>query len=115
MTPEILVPEVAVETALLALKEGGALIDVREPAEWAAGHAPEAIHMPMGEVPSRIDELPIDATLYLICRSGRRSARVTAYVAERGWEAVNVEGGMLAWETAGAPVIDASGGPGSIA
>jgi rhodanese-related sulfurtransferase len=115
MTPEILVPEVDVETALLALDQGAVLIDVREPAEWAAGHAPHAVHIPIGEVSERIDEVPLDTPLYLICRSGRRSARVTAYVAERGWDAFNVEGGMLAWETAGGPVVDASGGPGSIA
>jgi len=83
----------------------GVLMDVREPEEWAAGHAPGAVHLPMTDLPARLGELPGDGTVYVICRSGGRSARVTAYLNANGWEAVNVEGGMLEWQAAGRPMV----------
>ncbi|MGW5050805.1 rhodanese-like domain-containing protein [Actinokineospora sp. NPDC004072] len=86
------------------------LLDVREPDEWAAGHAPGAVHIPMGELAGRLDELP-DAPLHVICRSGGRSARVTAYLNANGWDAVNVEGGMQSWAAAGKPMAAETGAP----
>ena len=84
------------------------LLDVREDEEWAAGHAPDAVHLPMSTLTGRLGELP-EGPLAVICRSGGRSARVTAYLAGQGHEAVNVDGGMLAWESEGRPM--AGGGP----
>lgn len=89
-------------------EEGGVLLDVREDDEWAAGHAPQAIHVPMGELAGRLDELPPDGTLYVICRSGGRSARVTAYLNANGWDAVNVADGMLGWHATGRPMVASS-------
>jgi len=83
-----------------------ALVDVREQDEWAAGHAPGAVHIPMGEIPQRLDELPEADQLYVICRSGGRSARVTAYLNANGWDAVNVENGMHGWAATGRPVVN---------
>lgn len=78
------------------------LIDVREPDEWAAGHAPNAIHIPLGELPARLHELPdTDDTLGIVCRMGGRSARAVAWLAHQGYDVANVEGGMLAWHHAG--------------
>ncbi|HEY3263445.1 MAG TPA: rhodanese-like domain-containing protein [Pseudonocardiaceae bacterium] len=89
----------------------GVLLDVREDDEWAAGHAPHAVHLPMGELPGRLDEVPSDGTLYVICRSGGRSARVAAYLNANGWDAVNVVDGMLGWQATGRPLVAASGQP----
>ncbi|GGS18416.1 MULTISPECIES: rhodanese-like domain-containing protein [Actinokineospora] len=86
------------------------LLDVREQDEWDAGHAPGALHIPMGELAGRLDELP-DAPLHVICRSGGRSARVTAYLNANGWDAVNVEGGMQSWAAGGRPMAAETGAP----
>lgn len=81
------------------------LLDVREDDEWAAGHAPEAVHIPMSELAGRLQELPSDKDVYVVCRSGGRSARVTEYLNGNGWDAVNVDGGMQSWHTAGKPLV----------
>jgi rhodanese-related sulfurtransferase len=85
--------------------EGAALLDVREDDEWAAGHAPGAVHIPMGELAGRLGELPAGDDLYVICRTGGRSARVTAFLNANGWDASNVDGGMQAWRGAGRPMV----------
>ena len=87
------------------------LLDVREPDEWTAGHAPTARLLPMSELIERIDELPDDDPLYVVCRSGGRSARVVAYLAGQGYPAVNVDGGMQAWSARGREVVADSGHP----
>jgi rhodanese-related sulfurtransferase len=81
------------------------LLDVREDDEWTAGHAPRAVHIPMGEVADRLSELPADANLYVVCRLGGRSAKVTAYLNANGWDAVNVDGGMRSWADTGRPLV----------
>ncbi len=91
------------------LPADAAMLDVREAAEWQAGHAPTARHLPMSEFTGRIDELPGDDPLYVVCRSGARSAQVVAYLTGKGYHAVNVEGGMQAWAGAGR-ALDADGG-----
>jgi len=91
--------------AATEVPDDGVLIDVREPDEWTAGHAPHAVHVPMGELPARLAELPEDGQVYLVCRGGGRSARATAYLNQNGWEAVNVDGGMKAWAAAGRPMV----------
>lgn len=79
------------------------VVDVREPHEWAAGHAEGAIHIPMGEIVERLDEVPDGAAI--ICRSGVRSARVVAYLEQQGLDAVNVEGGTLRWAADDRPMV----------
>jgi rhodanese-related sulfurtransferase len=86
------------------LPSGATLLDVREPDEWAAGHAPEAVHIPMSELAGRLGELPAEESVYVICRSGGRSARVTAFLNANGWDATNVDGGMQSWHAAGRPL-----------
>ncbi|MGW2370893.1 rhodanese-like domain-containing protein [Kitasatospora sp. NPDC001683] len=85
-----------------------ALLDVREQDEWDAGHVDGALHIPIGEVIARIGELP-DEKLYVLCRVGGRSAQVVQYLVQQGRDAVNVDGGMYAWEGAGRPMVSSSG------
>lgn len=90
------------------------LLDVREDDEWQRGHAPGAQHIPMGDVPARIDEIDIDKPLYVICHAGGRSMRVAQYLQRNGYEPTNVDGGMLAWDGAGRPVVTDGGGTGAV-
>jgi rhodanese-related sulfurtransferase len=90
------------------------LLDVREDDEWARGHAAAAQHIPMGQVPGRLDEIDRSATLYVICKMGGRSAKVAEFLARDGFEPINVEGGMMAWAGAGRPVVTDDGGAGSV-
>ena len=103
-------PEGVPSVPAAAVPEDGVLLDVREDDEWTAGHAPQAVHLPMGAVPQRIGEIPDGGTVHVICRSGGRSAQVTAYLNQGGWQAVNVAGGMHAWAAAGRPMVAGSGG-----
>lgn len=80
------------------------LLDVREDEEWAAGRAPSAVHLPMSELVQRIDEVPTDRPVAVVCRSGHRSAQVTAYLVANGRTARNVDGGMSAWAALGLPL-----------
>ena len=91
------------------------LLDVREPDEWGAGHAPAAVWIPMGEVADRQAELPEDRDIVVVCRVGARSARVTAALRRAGYEATNLAGGMQAWAAAGLPVVTDTGDEGVVA
>ena len=91
------------------------LLDVREPDEWAAGHAPDAHHMPMMEVPARMAEVPTDADVVVVCRSGGRSGQVVSYLMGNGWDNVrNLEGGMQSWAAAGRDMVSESGQPATV-
>jgi rhodanese-related sulfurtransferase len=85
------------------------LLDVREDDEWAAGHAPGARHIPLGELSARAGEVPQDQLIYVICRSGARSGRAAQALAGAGWRAVNVAGGMQDWAAAGRAMTTDSG------
>jgi rhodanese-related sulfurtransferase len=85
------------------------LLDVREDDEWAAGHAPGARHIPLGQLGARAGEVPQDELVYVICRSGGRSAKAAQALAGAGWRAVNVAGGMQDWAAAGRPMVTDSG------
>ena len=95
------VSEVTIEELESALQSGARLIDVREPDEYEAGHVPGAILVPLGTVPDSLDRFSSDATTYVICKSGARSYRACEFVIDHGLDAVNVEGGTLAWIISG--------------
>ena len=96
---------VTVHDLNVALTDGSALvIDVREPHEYADGHVPRAALMPLMTVPQRVEELPTDRTVYIVCAVGARSAQAAAFLASRGVDAVNVDGGTVEWVAAGYPV-----------
>ena len=107
-------PEVGPQDAHALLDEGAYLLDVREPDEWAAGHADEATHIPLGELEHRYGEVPLDRTIVCVCRGGVRSAQAAAALANLGYDTVNLAGGMRAWAGAQLPLVDASGAPGTV-
>jgi rhodanese-related sulfurtransferase len=74
------------------------VLDVREARELAIARFPfDVLHVPMGQVPARLDEIPTDRRIVCACRSGARSAQVAAFLKSNGRDAVNLEGGILAW------------------
>ncbi|KIH98984.1 sulfurtransferase [Streptomonospora alba] len=87
----------------------GYLLDVREDDEWAAGHAPEAVHVPLGRLAERAGEIPKDRQVYVVCRVGGRSAQAVQALNEAGWQAANVAGGMQAWALSGREMVSESG------
>jgi rhodanese-related sulfurtransferase len=91
-----------------AVAEGVALVDVREDDEWQAGHAPGALHIPLGQLTDRLGELP-EGELVVVCRSGGRSGRAVAWLNENGFDAVNLDGGMQAWNGAGRAMVSENG------
>ncbi|MGB4778481.1 rhodanese-like domain-containing protein [Microbacterium sp.] len=84
-------------------RQGIPLIDVREPDEFAAGHVPGAVNLPMSTIGEHLDELPGGA-FDVICAIGGRSARVGEALEARGHEVTNVVGGTNEWVAAGYPV-----------
>jgi rhodanese-related sulfurtransferase len=97
------------EVPAAGVPDGAWLLDVREDDEWTAGYAPGARHIPLGQLGARTAEIPQDQVVYVICRSGGRSARAAQALAAAGWDAINVAGGMQDWAAAGRPMATDSG------
>ena len=97
-----------------AVDAGGYLLDVREPDEWRVGHIPGSVHIPMSELPDRLAEVPGDQSIVVICRVGGRSAQVTGWLNAQGYDAANLDGGLLDWTAAGRPLITDTGEPGVV-
>ena len=96
--------EISVLEAARLLNEAKAvLLDVREPDEWRTVRAPGALHIPMRELSTSADQLPA-GLIACICHVGHRSAVVAEALVGAGYDAVNVSGGMDAWQAAGLPV-----------
>lgn len=91
------VPEVSVRAAYDAVNAGAYFLDVREQEEFDAGHAVGVTSIPISVIGQRLDEIPKDREIYVICRSGSRSASVTEALNSRGYSASNVFSGMLDW------------------
>lgn len=98
-------PEVSAVDALALVDAGALLLDVREDDEWTAGHAPQAEHLPMSRLQHEYAQLPTNRQIVCVCHIGARSAAVAAALRDAGWDAVNLTGGMVAWERAGLPVV----------
>jgi rhodanese-related sulfurtransferase len=84
------------------------LLDVREDDEWTAGHAPEAVHIRLGDLGARGGELPQEREIYVICRSGARSQYAAQGLTGAGLKAINVSDGMTGWAVAGLPMVSES-------
>jgi rhodanese-related sulfurtransferase len=94
----------ALQAAQLVRDGNAVLLDVREPVEWLTVRAPGAVHIPMRQLAMSVDRLHRDQTIACICHVGVRSAAVADALTDAGYNAVNVGGGMEAWEAAGLPV-----------
>jgi rhodanese-related sulfurtransferase len=97
------------EVPAAGVPAGAWLLDVREDDEWAAGHAPDARHIPLGQLAARAGEIPQGSQVYVICRSGHRSARAAQALNGAGWQAINVAGGMQDWAASGRLMTTDSG------
>jgi rhodanese-related sulfurtransferase len=97
------VPQVQVSE----LADDAVILDVREQDEWDLGHAPGALHIPLGDLPERLAELPdTDAgPLAVTCRGGGRSSRAVAWLSQQGLDVANLDGGMIAWNAAGKQLV----------
>lgn len=87
------------------------VLDVREQDEWDAGHVDGSQHIPIGELLGRLAEIPTDREVVVVCRVGSRSAQVTAYLGQQGYDMVNLTGGLEAWVDAGRPLVSDVGAP----
>lgn len=105
--PEGALPlEVSVAQAATMRDEGAFVLDVREPSEWEAGHIPDATLIPLGQLSSRVSEVPTDQPVVIICRSGNRSAQARDLLRNAGYTNVtSVAGGMNNWQSQGLPTV----------
>lgn len=97
-------PTVPAARALELVRDGAALIDVRERSEWKAGHAPQAIHVPLAEIDRAVPRLRPDVPVVLMCASGMRSRTAARHLRGRGFQATSLAGGIGAWQAAGGAV-----------
>ena len=100
--PEI---EIDIKEAVRRHQAGTTVIDVREPEEYLEGHVPGAPLIPLGTLPGRLDEVPADGQVLVICKSGGRSAHAVEQLRSAGIDAVNIAGGTMAWINAGQRVV----------
>ena len=92
-------------TALATVLEtpDAVLLDVRQPEEFVSARVAGAVLIPLGELPSRLAEVPADTTVHVMCHAGGRSAQATEFLAANGYDVVNVTGGITEWMAAGLP------------
>lgn len=98
------IPSTAVADVPDPLPEGMSVIDVREPVEWEYGHIEGSLHIPLMQLPQRLDELPL-GHLLLVCTVGARSAQAVAYLSQQGLDASNLDGGLVEWVHTGRPLV----------
>jgi rhodanese-related sulfurtransferase len=96
------VPTIQPSDVASRVAEGWMLLDVRTDDEWAGGRIAGSVHIPMDQLIQRIDE--VDDRVVCVCAVGARSARVAQFLNAQGREAVNLDGGLYAWEGSGLPV-----------
>jgi rhodanese-related sulfurtransferase len=108
------VPSVSGHVAVRLVDAGAVMVDVRSTAEWNAGHGPFAQHMALPQLARRQSRIPDGKQVVVVCRSGRRSKGATRQLIAAGHDAVNVSGGMAAWQQAGGRLVDRSGKPGRV-
>lgn len=88
-----------------ALRDGGAVVlDVRERDEWRLGRIDGSVHIALGDLPDRLDEVPA-GRIICVCRSGSRSLVAAKFLIQAGRDALNLDGGLLAWFLDGEPLV----------
>ncbi len=85
--------------------DGLLVLDVREDDEWRAGHVEGSVHVPLMELGERYADLPEADQTLVVCRSGNRSAYAAGFLIQQGLDAVNLAGGLLAWDAAGRGLV----------
>lgn len=101
-TAEAYPAEITVEQASEKREQGAFILDVREPDEWQQFHIPDATLIPLGELDSRVNELPKDQEIVVVCRTGRRSAQGRDILRQAGFSQVSsMSGGMMEWQEKG--------------
>ena len=80
------------------------VVDVRQPDEYNRGHINGAKLIPLGELSGRLKELPKNKEIVLVCATGNRSRSATKILVREGYEAVNMNGGMMSWARSGLPI-----------
>ncbi len=98
--------EISVAQAAQAQKDGAFILDVREPSEWAQAHISGATLIPLGDLPSRLNSVPKDREVVVVCRTGIRSAQGRDILKNAGFTQVtSMTGGLNQWQAQGLPVI----------
>lgn len=97
--------EIDVDELETLLAAGTHVVDVRETDEYLEGHVPGAVLIPLSELQDRVDDVPSDGPVLLICKSGARSARACEYLEGFGRDVTNVGGGTMAWMRSGREVV----------
>lgn len=99
-------PEITVPEAFEKYQSGSYFLDVRQPEEWAEYHAPNSTLIPLGELPNRLNELPRDQEIVVVCRSGNRSQQGRDVLLNAGFSQVtSMAGGLKEWKSAGYPTV----------
>jgi rhodanese-related sulfurtransferase len=97
--------EIDVSRAYEMYQQGAFVVDVRTQAEWDEVHIPGTVLIPLDELPDRLNEVPRDKDIVVVCRSGNRSEEGAAILLKAGYESVvGMEGGIRDWSAAGYPV-----------
>jgi rhodanese-related sulfurtransferase len=91
------------------LSADAVVLDVREPDEWQAGHIEGAVHIPLSQLPTRVEELSPDDEIVVVCRSGGRSSRAAGWLSQNGFDVLNLDGGMVAWAASGQKMVSETG------
>ena len=98
--------EISVDDAYAKYNSGVFLLDVRTPEEWAEYHVPNTTHIPLDELDKRLDELPRDQEIVVVCRSGNRSQQGRDILLDAGFSQVtSMAGGLKEWRAAGYPTV----------
>ena len=98
--------EVTVEQVMKLKDQGAFILDVREPSEWTQAHIAGATLIPLGELPNRLNEIPKDKTIVVVCRTGHRSAQGRDILLKAGFTNVtSMSGGLTEWQSQGQPVV----------
>ena len=96
--------KVKVAQALALVRDGATLLDVRENGEWKSGHAPGAIHVPLGDIDKAPRRIKAGRPVVVMCASGMRSRTAAKHLRSLGYDATSLSGGMAAWQHAGGAV-----------
>jgi rhodanese-related sulfurtransferase len=100
-----LATEITVDQAAKMRDQGAFILDVREPSEWTQFHIPGATLIPLGELPNRLNEVPKDKDVVVVCRTGHRSAQGRDILLKSGFTKVtSMAGGVTQWQSQGLPI-----------